>query len=738
MLHNSDNLTNAQTVEVIADEHAPDALWTPIVGPETLALLTHLRLSEPSKERLQQEAITVLSRCIPPTADSGTTTGLVIGYIQSGKTMSFTTVASLARDNDYRLIIVITGVNLNLFNQSTERLQRDLRLNERKDRKWQFFSNPRQRTNGDIRQRIANALNWNDALPGIGKQTVLITVLKNSTHLRNLISLLSGINLGGVPTLIIDDEADQASLNTQIRTRGQSTIYQRIQSLRQLLPHHTFLQYTATPQALLLISIIDTLSPSFVAVLTPGAAYTGGRTFFEGSFDLIHPIPPSEIPGVNPRPEPPRSLVEALRIFYLGIAAGLIAVPEDNRSMMIHPAREVQQHAVYTQWVRELQRSWGEIIVLPVADLDRCDLIEDFRAAHVELSSTVDDIPQFEELIPYLIHALRMTVITEVNAARRSTPQPDWRQEYAHILVGGEVLNRGYTVEGLIVTYMPRSIGMGNADTIQQRARWFGYKADYLGYCRVYLSEQVRQAYEEYVAHEEDMRRQLREFSATGKSLQEWSRVLRLSADLQPTRSNVIDRDYLRGNFSDTWYTPRVPHGSTEANQSNRVVVDDFISGLQLEQDEGHARRTEEQKHFVATGVSLDLAYSELLSRLQLSNRNEWQRYAGMLKQVSDYLEDYGDEECTVFLMSRGTLRVRSVDGSGEIPTLFQGPNPDRTGEYYPGDRQIRASEGLTIQIHNLTVRQDGNLVADNVPAIAVWVPNSMSQPWLVQDQRNR
>ena len=77
-------------------------------------------------------------------------------------------------------------------------------------------------------------------------------------------------------------------------------------------------------------------------------------------------------------------------------------------------------------------------------------------------------------------------------------------------------MDRGFTVEGLTVTYMPRSVGVGNADTIQQRARFFGYKQSYLGYCRVYLDEDARDAYIDYVEHEEDMRRRLAEHQESG------------------------------------------------------------------------------------------------------------------------------------------------------------------------------------------------------------------------------
>ena len=101
---------------------------------------------------------------------------------------------------------------------------------------------------------------WTDAsLPDHRRQTALITVLKNTTHLRNLIGVLRQLNLETFPALVIDDEADQAGLNTRVVQGGQSTTYQRLVALRQCLPHHTYLQYTATPQAPLLINLIDVL-----------------------------------------------------------------------------------------------------------------------------------------------------------------------------------------------------------------------------------------------------------------------------------------------------------------------------------------------------------------------------------------------------------------------------------------------------------------------------------------------
>src|SRR3990167_8261632 len=115
--------------------------------------------------------------------------------------------------------------------------------------------------------------------------------MKNHRHLSNLINLLRRLSLEGVRTLIVDDEADQASLNTGVNRGKQSPTYRRLLDLRDTMPCHLFLQYTATPQAPLLINIIDALSPDFVEVLDPGDNYVGGETFFGGRHDLVRVIP---------------------------------------------------------------------------------------------------------------------------------------------------------------------------------------------------------------------------------------------------------------------------------------------------------------------------------------------------------------------------------------------------------------------------------------------------------------
>ena len=741
----SPNTSSSETIQVLGRQ-ASAGLWAPVIGPETLGLMDYFRsgrsgqsINEESRAALQAEALGILSRCVPPNATEDSETGLVVGYVQSGKTMSYTTVAALARDNGYRMIIVITGISKPLFRQNSDRLNDDLRLAERPDRKWQYFENPRPQ--GSDRRSIEDTLaDWNDpSVPESEHQTVLIPVMKNHTHLRNLIQVISTLDLRGVPVLVIDDEADQAGLNTRVRQGDESTTYQRLLELRRQLPHHTFLQYTATPQAPLLINIIDTLSPRFAAVLTPGPAYTGGREFFLQQMQLTRTIPPSEIPSqTNVLVEPPDSLLDALRVFFLGVAAGyVLSEGIGNRSMMVHPSQSTAGHRQYLQWVNQTKDAWQQILEAAPEDPDRVELLNDFRVAFDDLRSTVPDLPSFETLGARLSRAIRRTRVEELNAVTGRTPQVNWRTTYSHILVGGQAMDRGFTVEGLTVTYMPRSAGVGNADTIQQRARFFGYKRSYLGFCRVYLESQVRGAYRAYVEHEEDVRQRLLDHRGTGQPLSEWKRAFFLTSALRPTRRNVLQLDYMQGTISDEWYAPSAPHDSEEAVENNRNVARAFLDSLALTDDQGDDRRTSVQHHKVAAEAPLRLVYQELLTKLRITWPSDSQRFTGVLLQLGAYLEANPEAVCQIYQMSSGQVRERGVNTYGEIINLFQGKNYDRqtNEETYPGDREIRGAAGLTVQIHTLSIRDEqGNEIASNVPAVAVWVPSEMASDWVIQD----
>ena len=724
------------------ENNAQDGRWQPVVGPETHDFLEYV-VPEASRDNVRDAAASILGRGISPGDGAGQETGLVVGYVQSGKTLSFEIAAALARDNDFQMVIIVAGTSNPLFNQSTGRVRRDFRLDEAdRVRSWILFENP-EHVDSTVQTLRDVFEDWrDDGTPDEYKMTVLVTVLKHHRRLGNLTRLLQAVGMAGVPVLIIDDEADQASLNTEAAQDEESTTYRRLMALRDALPLQSYLQYTATPQAPLLVSIVDSLSPNFVEVLTPGDGYVGGRDFFPDNQNLVRTIPPGDVPtNAIPLPAPPDSLLEALRIFMVGVAVGLMqGGNRGNRSMLVHPSHQTEQHQEYYIWVRDIFESWKGILGLADNEPDKEELIDEFRTAYDDLEETVEGgLPPFGGLAPTFRFAFRRTRLLEVNARGGRTPEVDWGSAYGWILVGGQAMDRGFTVEGLTVTYMPRGIGVGNADTVQQRARFFGYKRDYLGFCRVYLEQGTQRAFQRYVEHEEDMRGQLEDIRDSGRSLNDWKRAFVLDNALRPCRHNVLEFDYIRGRFSDAWVAPRVILETGAVLQANRQAVTDFLAVTPFVANEGHPDRTDTQRHEVAIGLSLRDVMERLLIPMRITSSRDSQQITGLLLQLSRALERDPDEPCTVYRMSPVTGRERGVDASGKVTNLFQGQAPvnppARRGEVYPGDQAIREDDQVSVQIHVLDLTRDGAVVSENVPVLAVWVPARLAVGWIDQDQ---
>jgi len=587
----------------------------------------------------------------------------------------------------------------------------------------------------EIKDRLED---WNDdSVPEDLRQTVLIAVMKHHTHLNNLTRLLTQLSMEAVPCLVIDDEGDQASLNTQVKKGDESTTYRRILELRAKLRHCSYLQYTATPQAPLLINIIDILSPSFTEVLEPGKDYVGGDDFFNNQTRILRTIPSMEVfTHTNVPEEPPATLLKALRIFFAGVAVGVsIDRERGHRSMLIHPSHRTMPHSVFKAWVDRIRDLYLEILALADDDPDKIDLIDDFRVAYDDLSQTATNLPTFDRMVSLLKLSIRRTVVQEINASKGKTPAVDWRNSYAHILVGGQAMDRGFTVEGLTVTYMPRGVGVRHADTIQQRARFFGYKKDYLSYCRIYLEQELRDAYVQYVGHERSIRSELLEFQETGRPLEEWRRQFLMPAKLRPTRSNVVDIDYEQDRFADQWFIPMSPHIDQAMTVHNRVIVEDFFESLDLSPDPGHDARTEIQRHMQNENVELKLVHEKLLTKLRFSDPS----FAGVLLQVRNHLNQNWEATCTVFKMSSSQrewlTRKRGLNEKDKIINLMQGRNPNQTRRMYPGDRYIGDKSRVIVQIHKLNLTKDNAVVAKHIIGIAIWIPRTLSASWLVQDQ---
>lgn len=706
------------------DEARPKAAlagtFVPTIGDTTLGLGEWLvrkgTFSDLSSyEPVRRDALDIVKLCHPFNGPDGTKTGLVVGYVQSGKTVSMEAVSALASDSGCRVIILLAGVTTNLLKQNADRFKQDLREASGRSRHWKIFNSQDGFGEPEVQSLQQAVREWKEGgVSDEDQQSFLYLVLKNHAHLDRLQSLLKLADMRGIPALVLDDEADQAGLNTAVAKSEESTTYQRIARIRKALPHHTYLQYTATPQAPLLIALDDMLSPAFAELVEPGDGYTGGQAFFgeDSNPDIVKPIPPDDQfkPGTPPD-EPPESLLEAMRVFFVGCAVASFRGRPVPRSMLVHPSPRKNDHRQYLTWVQQAIRRWTDSLASP-DEQDRVDAIEEFLPAYEELSKTDAALPSFTDLVAKLQLSVRRVLLKEVNS--EDGGEIDWKNAAEHILVGGEKLNRGFTVEGLTVTYMPRDAGDWNADTIQQRARFFGYKKGYLSLCRLYLHPDVIHAYRAYVRHEEDVRHQL--LQHRGRPLREWRRAFFMDARMRPTRKNVLSVPYFRVETDKAWFTQEQPYLDPEAAGRNLSAIRSLMPTLDLSADDPYS----EFGHKTCE-ITLRKFFDEILLTYEARGADLAAWYA-QLVMLGDILETSPDAQMVLVAMRQPRDRTET---DGRIK-LHQGRSSSLLEGKYPGDAKMCDSTLVTVQIHELTLKGDAIQGTASAIALAVHIPKEL------------
>ena len=541
---------------------------------ELLGSLNHL--SKEEKEALRKSSKEILSKCIPAKNHNNpdSNVGLVIGKIQSGKTTSFTSVLALARDNDYKIAIIIAGRTNLLLKQTFERLNKDLSIDN--DLNISVNKDAYERDLADVLIRQLNRRQKKSRL-------FVIPVLKHQDHLKKIKDHLSHPLLQNElktnSVLIIDDEADQASLNTFARTNASkgednaSAIFSAIRNLRNVIPNHSFIQYTATPQANLLLDTFSLLSPDWHVILKPGTKYTGGIEFFTNQKKLVRNI---KNEGAYPESydelgiEPPSSLRESI-CEYLILASLMGGVGENEvvnkkATMLIHPSWRVNQSNKGEKGIKDFHVWTQKIVESLDLELDDGDY-DSFRQSYESIKEDFKDdkdiiVPELEEICDFIYenilynlpHSIR-NVIGESKELKDGYP---WESNNYHILVGGTLLDRGFTVENLIMTYMPRdSKGKNQADTIEQRCRFYGYRLKYLKFCRVYITQSLKEDFISYNKYEDFIINYLQNNSLTdfynGDNLQQ------LDPNLNLTNRNRISNDIKRVKIEESkiWFEPQ-------------------------------------------------------------------------------------------------------------------------------------------------------------------------------------
>lgn len=654
-----------------------------IDGPEISRLSARYRaegvIGEDEWENVVATAARVLGQCPDPRGPPGSKTGLAIGKVQSGKTTSYTALIALAADNGYRITVVLAGTKNPLLEQTDVRLRHYLDTTRRA---IVGFKNP----------DPVDVVTIVGVLQGGGH--ALLTALKHHARIDNLAAVISSADLRHYPVLLIDDEGDEASLNTRFRSDEQSSTYRSIIRMRATIPLHGYLAYTATPQANLLIPAIDDLSPDFCTLVQPGHGYCGGSIFFGEDRDrYLREIPDADVPEEEEEPGVPRSLQQALAVFFVGSAVRrLRGETQDLHSMLVHTSHRRVGHDATQAALRTLIDLWKERLLLPDGDPAREGLIQLFKEAHEDLSRSVRGIVPWVEVLSQVRQEVRLVEIWMVNSlplGRDPVTTPFHLRN--NVFVGGNMLGRGVTIDGLAVTYITRRAKREtNADTMEQRARWFGYKTAYLDLCRIFVTHQLKEEYSGLLEHEDDFWDALSRNESQGVPLRDWRRIFFLASgtELNPTRSNVARYRRFRPRG---WDSQTRAILDPDASAANVHVAHQFFTT-----HPGELRQFGHLVHRVAPRVPIREVIDDLLGQMDFGSTWDGAYYCEYLTRLSIA----GTlPEIDVLLMEDGHVRTRSPDDQGRY-NPFQGRNREPGDPlFYPGDQHLN-DERPQVQVH--------------------------------------
>ena len=491
--------------------------------------------------------------------------GLVIGDVQSGKTSNYLSLITKAADAGYKFIIVIAGIHNNLRKQTQQRIDYgfigresfDLRKKDKRVKvgvglKYgkipdENYPHPISLTtqDADFNSKFANQ---SQTEIGDFNKPVILVIKKNTHTLRSLEKWLRTYNTThqkgskiDAPMLMIDDESDNASINTNKIEDDPTVTNNYLRKILNLFSKSCYVGYTATPFANIFIdpesysdSYEDLFPKDFIYCLNPPSNYFGPqKIFLEDDYERVRiPLYKDEVEAVFPSKHKttlqvkylPDSMKNAVLTFVLTKAIrNLRAQSSSHCSMLINVSTFVNVQNQIANHVSSFLRQVGNEVVLngSMGDSHYNETIDNFKRIYfnrfVNSALSDEEYPNWQDVLPELVRIFDDSpkdYDRDVFVVNSKTQKPLDYSEYSRqkrglmaIVIGGFSLSRGLTIEGLTVSYFYRNTQM--YDTLLQMGRWFGYRPGYEDLCRIYMTDQAYAWYQHITKAVEDLRDQV-------------------------------------------------------------------------------------------------------------------------------------------------------------------------------------------------------------------------------------
>lgn len=428
---------------------------------------------------------------------------LLVGKVQSGKTSNLEMLTALAFDNGYNILVIYGGYDTSLLKQTTDRFKGT--FNVIGDATYDE-DGPAVFTTDDSAQilsiddEIMTDLLEND-------KPVIFVSMKRPAAMKKINALFNRLDKSKFKAFIIDDEGDQASLNTaKDKKKNASATYKEIIKMKDLLDDPMYLSVTATPQANIFLDAWSRLRPDSIRLIQPGIGYNGAESYHLYENDIIKIVSDDDHDDLSTGVIP-ESLWEAVRYFIVASAIKYkraTKTKEHYSDMIIHAFREVTQHSnIYTSisnYLKSMKDSFE------YEDDDKITYLAEFRKCYEKyVSDEIKNDITFDNIAKEIATVVKKTKIILKNGIGKAT-QGNEKLKWHKIYIGGDLLQRGLTFSNLITTYFTRwATNGGNMDTNLQRARWFGYRSKYIDLCKIFTTAEIAQEFTNLAEIEDDL-----------------------------------------------------------------------------------------------------------------------------------------------------------------------------------------------------------------------------------------
>jgi len=642
--------------------------------------------------------------------------GLVVGKVQSGKTANIIGLSAHSFDRNVKMIVVFLSDQNPLYKQNIKRISSS--FDELDD--FVIIDNS---INGNITN--FNKTNINNFYEGNKK--LIVCSLKHHKRIDDLISLVSSTKYSADLSIIIDDEGDDVSQNTK---KGKykldperSSTNKSLVSLKNSLISNCYLSVTATPQASILLQKYQDLAPSFANLIFPGDDYTGLNYFHdESNSHLLEEI--KDYDKFIEKNSTPESFYRAIAYYLIG-AYERKSIEKNNfkHSMMIHSAKEIIKQGNIFNKVDTLMQ------VLSSSIKEKSINNNSYTATFYSIFKNVFDQEKIRLGIKYNVEDYFKLVLPIINQVKlillngqQEVDSLNEKIKYFNyfIVIGGDMLDRGLTIDGLAVSYFTRETksGKSQADTMMQRARWFGYKKNYIKYCKLYTTENNLRIYENLISHEDSVWDSISLMQGIDVDLRKADITFKIDTEiLNPTSQSKAKWEKGFETWSvQTNFSKNLEHHLKNEKLINNLFATNYKEVL-MTKNNVHKKKLLNAEQILK--FLKEFNYSDLDSAQERTfTKLENFLAASKLKETV---------QVEVILMRFKTGEERSLiisedDNSAKLSNLMQGRN-----EEYRGDRYF-IENNIQLQIHKVKLKDNYKHLrkGDTVYALALGIPEKL------------